>query len=97
MVTLDFDLAMADRDYVDYGWFDADADIRERNEYIRECRLFLFSTLGAFVLDGQLIYWRIKTAITMVARLLIPRQCHYYKRRLSKGLHITRDIGSRWY
>ena len=36
----------------------SDEEIAERNRYIRACRLRLFSDLGAFVLNGQLVYWR---------------------------------------
>ena len=35
----------------------SDEEIAERNIYIRQCRLRLFSDLGAFVLNGQLVYW----------------------------------------
>jgi len=33
-------------------------DMMENNIYIRQYRLRLFSDLGAFVLNGQLVYWR---------------------------------------
>jgi len=99
MVTLDFDLAMADRDYVDYGWL-APLDIAERNRYIRECRLFLCSKLGAIVRLSQLLFWRTKTVITIGGQLkgFVLRQCLFF-RRLSnaRGLHIVRNLGSRWY
>jgi len=36
----------------------SDEEIAERNMYIRECRLRLFTDLGAIVLNGQLVYWR---------------------------------------
>ena len=36
----------------------SDEEIAERNRYIRACRLRLFSKLGAFVQNEQLLYWR---------------------------------------
>jgi hypothetical protein len=58
----------ADYDFYPVAWwtcritdFDmSPAEIAERNRYIRHCRLYLFSVLGAFVVDGTLLYWRAK-------------------------------------
>lgn len=41
------------------NYVSADYDCGDRNMYIAECRLRLFSALGAFVLNGQLVYWRV--------------------------------------
>ena len=32
--------------------------LMERNIYIHQCRLRQFSDFGAFVLNGQLVYWQ---------------------------------------
>ena len=48
-------------------------DFSDRNRYIRECRLRLMAVLGAFVLNGQLVYWRPVRAVRIVVSVLMRR------------------------
>jgi len=95
MVTVEFDMCRLDRDFVDYSW-GSPVDLvalAKRNAYIKECRLFLFSILGAIVRQGQLLFWQIKKVITMRGRL---KGFVFFYRRLSnsRGLHKSRSIHS---
>ena len=50
----------------------SDEEIAERNRYIHQCRLRLFSDMGAFVLNGQLVYWR--PTDRMIPRQILDRR-----------------------
>ena len=98
MVTMEFDMCKYDPDFVDYGWGLSPEDLAERNTYIKECRLYLLSTLGAVVRLSQLLFWQIKKVITKRGQPkgFVLRQCLLFYRRLSnsRGLHKSRSIHS---
>lgn len=96
MGTVEFDLARMDGGFIDCGWL-AHYDLAERNAYIRECRLFLFSKLGAVVIDGCLKYWRVLSYMSLSTHRCLRA---FLIRRLARcrGLHRTLKLNSgRWY
>lgn len=96
MVTMEFDMCRANRDFVDYGWIEP-INLAERNAYIKECRLFLFSKLGAFVIDGCLKYWRVFSFIFSSTQRYLRA---FLSRRLAKGRGIHSELSlksGRWY
>ena len=72
-------------------------NFEERKIYVQECRLRLFSVLGAIVREGTMLYWRIITFIRIISFVII--QVAFLKRfSPDKGLHKCMNIKSgRWY
>ncbi len=62
--------------------------IKVRNEYIRKCRLRLFSVLGACVLRGRLLYWRVSDWLR--AEIKGPMKKAFLNRRQACSLHWRR-------
>jgi len=67
----------------------SDFEIAERNMYIRECRLRLFSDLGAFVKNGQLVYWRAEDR-------RMPRQIRDRRPLVILAGYMGRERGRHW-
>jgi len=63
--------------------------IAERNMYIRECRLRLFSDLGAFVKNGQLVYWRANDK-------RVARQVRDRRPLVVRAGYMDRERGRHW-
>ena len=80
-------------DYVSY----VHDDVSDRNDYIRNCRLFQFSKLGAVVKEGVLLYWRVLIFIDV--NILQPVRSAFHRRfALSRGRHWQLNLNSgRWY
>ena len=68
--------------------FTSQYDLAERNAFIHECRMKMFSVLGAVVRCGSLLYWRMNDAF--IAYVVGPAKKAFLNRRQACSLHWRR-------
>jgi len=79
-----------------YGYERLIEEIAERNEYIHECRMRMYSVLGAMVQKGRLLYWRVLKSINTI--ILQPTRSVFRRRLLLSSRHWQTNLNrGRWY